>query len=120
MHHNSKKLDTDQLEQMLGGVNKTQVAPIVEELFRDFSERRAILAAAIQDRDYKSCRIQAHSLKSLSQTFGFEALNQLARKLEEACRNNDDRDIEQIAQGVFDLMGASKEALTLYLAEKGR
>ena len=118
MNSKAKKLDTDQFEQMLYGVNQAQITPIVEELFRDFAERKAILSAAIQDRDYTACRIQAHSLKSLSQTFGFEALHQLARKLEEACLDNDDRDIEQIAAGVFDLMGTSREALTLYLADK--
>ncbi|WP_417316679.1 Hpt domain-containing protein [Emcibacter sp.] len=118
MNQNASKLDTDQLEVMLSGVSQAQVNPIVEELFRDFSERREALAGAIETGDYTACRLQAHSLKALSQTFGFEALYQLARKLEEACRISDDTEIREIAAGVFDLMSTSRQALSVYLEEK--
>ncbi|WP_321395355.1 Hpt domain-containing protein [Emcibacter sp.] len=118
MNQNAEKLDTCQLEQMLNGVNRSQVNPIVEELFRDFAERRTALSDAIENQEYETCRIQAHSLKALSQTFGFEGLTQLARKLEEASQARDGEDIVQIASGIFDLMGSSKEALRAYLEEK--
>lgn len=74
-----------------------QVDPDIEELIPEFLQRRHTDIAAISDAlkkgDYETIRILGHSMKGSGGGYGFDAISDIGRRLEQAAK---DKHLEEI------------------------
>ena len=91
------------------------VGPAAKELvclFADETKARLLLMDQLASaRDWMTLAVEAHALKGASKTYGLVRLPEIARLLEQACRNNDGESSLRIMGDLPDTTNDALDAL---------
>jgi len=110
----SKVLDINALEQLARDTSAELLPRMLEAFRTEASSRVQAIAQHLSPAAPEQLQREAHSLKSSAGTFGALELQQLAHKLELACRNDQPGDIEETARSITGAWEQVKIELEIY------
>jgi len=95
-------LDINTLEQLARDTSAEMLPRMLEAFRTEATSRVQTIAQHLSPAALEQLQREAHSLKSSAGTFGALELQQLAHKLELACRNDQPGDIEETARSIIE------------------
>lgn len=107
-------LNSQLLEEMFSGIGQPQTYRIMEELYLDMEARGEELMRALEDSDFKTVRLNAHSLSSESGSFGLDRLSWQSKAIELACDETDYETVRKLSVTLKELISRSGQALKTY------
>ena len=112
----SRVLDINTLEQLADDTSPELLPRMLAAFSEEATNRVQAISTHVSPPALEQLQREAHSLKSSAATFGALALQQLAHKLELACRNDLPGDIEETAHSIIEAWEQVKVQLESYQA----
>ena len=111
-------LDLAELETFIAEIDLDGVRETLDAYLADTVERLALLRALSCDTDRDRIKIEAHTLKGSSSTFGLAQLSALGQTLEYGAHAISADDYRDLVDRIHAAFGASRDAVEAAMAEK--
>jgi two-component system, sensor histidine kinase and response regulator len=106
----SMLLDAEVLAQLATDLDAEVIPDLLDAFVREAEARATDIVKASAEGDLTALGRQAHTLKSSAGTFGASVLSERMRGLETAARNESLPEAQRLAEGILELVAATKAA----------